>query len=607
MFSVIIGLIFFTLYFGTVYIALYKCDFFKDFFRLKSKDLIAVIIFCAGLVVWFATAFYLNPGKSIPSSDRGYYWIKTIDYSRLLFEHPLEALRSIYISINNEDHNNLFPAIFSLIAKMFGNRSYNWYRTTLFVMFLLPSFIILEKIVIDVLRQCNVTISRSIVIITSIAIITIPAVYMPVAEGLYDVSAFLLVNCVLLWLINKKFYLLKWDEKLVLCLLLMMLLFLRRHFCYFVFSYVFVAFVIELIDLAMSKKWSDVYKLLINCIEMAIVGLGILRVFFNGYLDRTLNNNYSFAYQMFSEGNIIDKFIYCFRWIGFIVDIFAVIGAAFLVIKKRFREVIGLIVGCLFTMLLFFQVQSPSGQHYYNFISSIIILSAFATGMIVAQIVNHKRKIIVGSFIALVFLYGLGIYAYVQYGLPRGILFSNLDFIKKNRERDDVNEIKQIAYDINDVTSEESTAYLISNSLVLNQETIQNCLLPVETKACPYLSTTSANDLGQGFPYEFLVADYVLTTDKPQYWNEEQKDYSKTCWFLNELVNYSEELKDNYCEVKDYTLDKDIHVTIKKKIKPLDKNDIDFIVSCYQDYYTSYPELFKSVFDRYITSDFYVQ
>lgn len=585
--GILMGVIALSLFACQIYYVANKRGVFSHYSKLDKKEKVIILLICIGVSVWFYSLCCQD--ERIVNSDSGFYWIKNLNYDNNVFSHPLQTLKNTYFTINNQDYNDFLPAIISLPFLILGKGSYDSYRLLLFIMFQIPVYLMVTDFICMVLEDLNLKCVKYVHAVTFLFCMSVSYMYIPTVYGLYDIADLLVAITIALFL-----YKFDWGEfhikdDVILCCLFLTVLFIRRHFSFFILIYFVCFMLVQIIELLIKKKRLRGY--ILNTLFVGGICLVILVCFFTNYLKRTLLNNYSVAYSAYSQGTIADKFISSIRWMGGIVFILFLIGSLVFMVKKNYQLLICETVSCVMTMYMLFRVQSLSNQHYYNFTVQVLITMCVGLWGLI-KILKRDSLRFVGLIVEGAFMFALFVH-----GCIPSIEFRNehhlySSVVYKPEIRDDLDTIEILLNDTMELTKEsEGYAYMISSTGILNEDVLRNYKLPNEIDAFPMLYHTYHIDLRDGFPREFLLADVVMATDPVQ--THVEYDGQRVIWKLNELMlDGSSCFADNFEVINKYTITQGIDVYVYKKIKPFTEEDYEFLINTFGEWYPDYPEMF---------------
>jgi hypothetical protein len=154
--------------------------------------------------------------------------------------------------------------------------------------------------------------------------------------------------------------------------------------------------------------------------------------------------------------------------------------------------------------------------------------------------------------------------------------------------RGDIKELKRVVKKLKEV-SNQGSIYSLSSSFLVNDDIIKNVNLPKEFNAVPGMLWCRHVDKRDGFPSEFLMADYLLIADPIQL-HLSPDDQQIVEYLAKEVLNgsftYKFQLED------EFQLDEEVKLKLFKKNKEFDMDDIKRIQSYFKKRYPDYPNLY---------------
>jgi len=582
------GLFFFVLYYGMIFCVSKRCGLFKHYSELSRKEQVIISLLLIFITIYFY--WICAQDNKIVSWDSGFYWIKNINFSQQFFQKPIDVLLEVYKSVDLTDYSDVVPIIMSIPFLVIGRESYDLYRLLLFIMFHIPTYILLTELVNQVVKKLGLKGNKYSYALTMFFVLAISFMYLPTVYGLFDVADMVVACAIALLLLSYDYRRFSAKDALLLSVLFLALLFIRRHFAFFALGY-FACFVLADIFYAIfRKKWTVLWEIIKNSLVVGGICGSVLLIFFRNYLIRTLMNNYDEQYSARSYGTMLDKYIVTLKWMGLGIVLLALVGVVALIVKKAYKLLFVLVVSTVFIMYMYFRIQSLSMQHYYNFAIQIILLMCI--GLFAIGNLLKNSKICLGIEILVMFLFfAQGFIPAIKFGNSVGLLPT---VAYQPEKRTDLAVIEQILEDAKKLAVEsESTAYCIASSLTMNDDILRNYYLPEPVNSFPELCRTHNTDLADGFPWLFCSSDVIIATSPSQI--HANADGQRVVWVLNEMmISQESELRDNFKEVNRFKIDGDVEVILYQKIKAFEEADFELLLSTFNEWYSDYPELFEN-------------
>lgn len=232
---IFIILLFFLLLFYGLLIISYKYTTSKILSQSINKlELILLVFFIIGVAAWI---FYLQPlpEKAVYYWDNAFYWIKTLNFSKNVFIYPFDTLKELYFSIDLTDYSDVVPCLMTIPFLIVGP-SYRMFVFLIYIMFQLPSSLILAKIVTTIINKFFSN-KRFLFLFSFIMVSSLSFLYLPTFFGLYDSAGLLISASIVLLLLEKDWTVFDLKYNIILSSLFLLLLTVRRHFSFFALTY----------------------------------------------------------------------------------------------------------------------------------------------------------------------------------------------------------------------------------------------------------------------------------------------------------------------------------------------------------------------------------
>lgn len=489
-----------------------------------------------------------------------------------------------------DSYNKLIPVLLSLPIKILGT-SFAAYQIIVFIMFGFPMTFVLSVAIDRLLIKCG---CKSFPIwVSMLIILAVPSVLIPLLNGYCDIADLFVAVVLLTFTFNVDWFSFQIKNNSIVSVLLLLIVFERRYFGFFVVGYVFGLCIFGLINFIQNKR--SIRSFVLNLLYIGMFCLVILFLFFRQLLWREIFNNYAVAYSAYSVGDIFDNIIMVKNYFGNILLLFTIIGCVFMLISKKVRPYAGfLIMSVLVTALSFFRVQSIGIHQQYVLLSQAIIFLVFG----VYQTVNVIKKIhirraaatAITVLITATFAYSYNMLPRINYNVQYK-LFSQLTY--KPRVRHDIMQLQLLRQDLETMANEtQSKAYVISSSLILNDDILQLLYLPDELDGAPFFSASAQVDLIDGFPTAFLNSDVVVVADPVQY-HLRSSDQQVVGILANEFLEDGK-IGQHFEYVKEYEIEDGVKVKIYKKKTPFMQDDLIYLSEKFDASYSQYPDLFKN-------------
>lgn len=481
----------------------YKKTIKESYKTIIFNTLVGFCLICVGLILFF------HFEDTIYVYDYSGHWLRALTLRKIFFENPFAVLNTVYHSMNYYDYSYL-PALFSL-PFIIINQSYLFFNITTLIIFLMPSYILLQ-----ILYQHYIKGPKYLPLIL---IIVFYPLYFTLFYGKIDCCGLFFIIAAYSLVILPRFEESDIADSLMINLFMLLIVFLRRWYVYSVICF-YIAYFIKFL-------FNKNFKYFKNLIASGIFALIIMVVFFRPFVINSLTNNFEETYAFYNHDGKLLSFINYISPIIVLVSLYGIYS----LYKKDFSLLLINIVSIIIPCVLVWRIQSFEFHHYYIFLLNIIIL--FTYGFI--DILNLKK--IIPIIISLLLIVQIAvIFSYTNNTMP---LFTN---VRKNPEvLEDKKEIVDIAYFLR---SRGGYSFISAGSYgIINNDLISNALLPdIDIPEIDY----SVFDIRDGFPKDIGEIKYIITVDPIIYSNVE---YQHMFTIIDDAIKHHEQISKIYTPV----------------------------------------------------------
>lgn len=561
--------------------------------KLSVKEILYIEIIFAIMLIWVYSTIKEN--DFIYFWDYGREWKSALSVKNNLLNNPIEALKSIYYSINNEDYNQLMPILIALPLYVI-DASFEAYVFLVETIYMVPAIIIITLLIYKIFRLLNIEVPSIPIVVAIIA--STPILHYVMFDGFMDSPVLMLIAVTILLGIDFDYSTLQLKRCFLLSLDLTLLVLFRRHFAYFVVGFLFsqlLSVAIELHGISKSNAVRLIKGYIKNTTIIGIVALIILGGFFSGFLFRSIFNNFSVAYKAY-DVSLIEKLTRVPEVFGGLVLILAIVFSTVCMFKnkKALKIIVSLFANIIVTTILLWRVLQMNYHQYYLIVIQIIILEFIGVFGVSSLFEKKKKKITkyVAMFMCTISLMNMGAVFEFQFrSAPGNVLFSKLSYTPK--KRNDKNEILRLVNDLNSIVMEKPDIhfYTLASSGILNYNIITMSMLPDIMNAVPNMYSTHEVDLRDGFPTSFFDAEYVLVANPIQLHLPEGTQ--EVVSYLASAILDSDSIIGKYYKIeKTYNLDNEVTVGLYKRTCGLKREVYDDLKNYFVELYPDYPELF---------------
>lgn len=536
-------------------------------------------------------SFLIKQNQFIYYWDYGREWTTAINVSEELFANPVNALKSIYQSINESDYNKLMPVLIALPLKILGN-SFTRYIVINMLFFMCPTLFIVSLLSYKILRKFSIVTVRfwNILLLVSLT----PILYCVLLDGFMDIVILPIISALLLIAVDFDYNSVDVGTcfQIVIGILLMVLF--RRYFAYWVVGYIFSLFFIAMYQIKSGDNKRKKFKVYV--IDMMLIGgisLAILLTFFRQFFIRSIFNNFSYAYSAYDVPYIekFQKLADAFGW-GELFIAFVLAPMICRIYKGMIAIIFSYFCNIIVAIFLIWNEQQMGWHHYYLIVVQVMLL--YLLGLFgFAEKKEKKKRVVIKVIGSIWCLMNIMIcFMPILRGLNKYNLFASRYYEVKIR--DDLENIHNMTDYVNEIANLENGkwVYVLSSSSILNSDILRKSELPFNMNAIPTLYGTKDVDLRDGFPEELFTADVVIVGEPIQ--THLPDETQEIITYLSELILDSDSyLGRHYDCVNEFILHGDVTAKVYKRNSQYSKEDYLKLRKYFDGIYGAYPELFR--------------
>lgn len=584
----IVPILFYTLVFACMKTA----GLIEEILSFKKKEIVGTLFVLACSAVFLYAV--LKPNRFIYYWDFGQTWVPAVSLLDLMLTDPIQALKTIYETINNSDYNWLMPTLELLPMKLFGY-TYKYHVFLHHVFYMCPASLIVALYIKKVLKKINNKIQVNLSLIVFL-FLTAPILIEVEYDGFIDGPMLILVVCCLLLVCDYDYSRINYRKNILLSICLLLLAICRRHFAYWVVGFIISVLVSCVIYCIESKKPEGFGTFILNMEMVGIPDLLILALFFRPYLIRSFFSNYSAAYSAYSLslGGSVQRHVEVF---GIVILAMAFAVPINLSIRNRgMRDfMLPTMANIWIATLMIWKTMSMNYHHYYLIIVQTMALVIVSFYVLCYQINKFKMLRYIATAVACAFgIMNMGISAIpAMRNIPLKQLFTTHYF--SPLIRNDMAEINTIIADLKSIREENPalTAYVLASSGILNDDILRMAQYPEQKTMSSQLYTSYHVDLRDGFDPKLLNADIVLVCDPIQ--THLPDGTQRIITYPAELIlNPDSYIGEHFKLYKQYSLDNGVTANMYIKCSPFDEEDYVQLAAYYDQYYSDYPDLFRN-------------
>lgn len=532
-------------------------DTFKNNFKNILINLIIILLVgIVGILIFFhfekdAVYVYDNAG----------YYVKSLEMLQMFWQEPSKLFLKVFNTINNSDYSYL-PSLFNFYGLMINN-SYAFYCVINFIIFLLPTIVLL------LLMYYKNFDNKLVPVFTFIGFYPL---WLTLFYGRVDCLGLFPLLIFYIIILFTDFERINWVDTLILNILTLLLMFERRWYLYALVG-AYLAYLIKAIYNAYQNK-----KHLNNAIKFVLSGLlalVILLVFFNGFVQNVMLTNNAEAYAYYNHSGKLFAVINFYSIIVCVVSLFGLMR----LFKTNKLLSIQLLIVLIIPSIIFWMTQSFDLHHYL--IICLPILFLFMYG-----VENITNKYIGVVIVLLLIVQSLLVF------MPTRIPgFTNIKRLVNS------NPYKEGLYDVANylcgISKDEGIyTYVATGDNNFCDDAIRNVLLP--NVDFPNM-VSYIFDIRDGFPRDFGSIKYFVLSDPVLYLNE---DYQHMYKVISDAIMHDEIISSNFEKVNEFILKDNTRVYVFEQVRDYTDEMKEYF---YNKMLEHYPD--KSNYFNYILGD----
>ncbi len=551
-------------------------------------------LFATGLFLVFFQSFQ----REIPFWDSVVYWKKAIEINKGLTENLPATFNRVYQSLLYDDYTDLPALLISPGIFILGD-SYSSYILSVNIFLILPVQILVAFLIRDLAKLIGITFYKGENTLLFLIILS-PLFYIATIRGYLDCIGLLFVLYFLRYAIEKKYELFDWKSIIFPSLMLVLFVFTRRWYLFWIVSFWLVysiACSIKYLFDPETKNFKTFLNFLKTSLLTALFSITILFTFFYPFIKRIFGNDYQDMYSAYKNKTGLASFFEIIDFFGYFTLGFFFYGIYYGIKNRRLRYISIILTLQLFVTFFIFNRIQDFGIHH-NFLFTGNILIGMGLGMFIfIDKIRNRNKI---NFSLLIVLGGLSILNFLCYFIPNldynatrfGGLFGNYRYAYPI-VRQDYSVIHQIIRDINELIGvSKKKVYILSSSYLMNDDLLRNALLPQNFNAIPGLLDTKDIDKRDGFPDDiFWNSDYVFVVS-PMQIHVDESGQQVVSYFVNTILD-SGRLGKYFKEIKRYKIGNnlDFEGILLEKTKPIGITEVERAFTHFNERYPKNPEL----------------
>lgn len=527
--------------------------FKKNFKNILINLLIILLIGIVGILVFFhfekdAVYVYDNAG----------YYVKSLEILQMFWQEPSKLFLKVFNTINNSDYSYL-PSLFNFYGLMINN-SYAFYCVINFIIFLLPTIVLL------LLMYYKNFDNKLVPVFTFIGFYPL---WLTLFYGRVDCLGLFPLLIFYIIILFTDFERINWVDTLILNILTLLLMFERRWYLYALVG-AYLAYLIKAIYNAYQNK-----KYLNNAIKFVLSGLlalVILLVFFNGFVQNVMLTNNAEAYAYYNHSGKLFAVVIFYSIIICAVSLFGL----FKLFKTNRLLTIQLLITLIIPTMIFWMTQSFDLHHYLIICLPILFLFVHGFEQITIKYIN---------IVIILLLLIQTIFIFIPTRIPGFTTAKRLV---------NPNPYKEGLYDVADylcgISKDEGIyAYVATGNNEFCDDAIRNVLLP--NVDFPNM-VSYIFDIRDGFPRDFGNIKYFVLSDPIFYMDE---NYQHMYKIISDAIMYDDTTSSNFEKVNEFDLKDNVKVYVYEQVGDYTNKMKEYFFNKMLEYYPDKADYFSYI------------
>ena len=527
--------------------------FKKNFKNILINLLIILLIGIVGILVFFhfekdAVYVYDNAG----------YYVKSLEMLQMFWQEPSKLFLKVFNTINNSDYSYL-PSLFNFYGLMI-NSSYAFYCVINFIIFLLPTIVLL------LLMYYKNFDNKLVPVFTFIGFYPL---WLTLFYGRVDCLGLFPLLIFYIIILFTDFERINWVDTLILNILTLLLMFERRWYLYALVG-AYLAYLIKAIYNAYQNK-----KYLNNAIKFVLSGLlalVILLVFFNGFIQNVMLTNNAEAYAYYNHSGKLFAVVNFYSIIICAVSLFGL----FKLFKTNRLLTTQLLITLIIPTMMFWMTQSFDLHHYLIICLPILFLFVHGFEQITIKYIN---------IVIILLLLIQTIFIFIPTRIPGFTTAKRLV---------NPNPYKEGLYDVADylcgISKDEGIyAYVATGNNEFCDDAIRNVLLP--NVDFPNM-VSYIFDIRDGFPRDFGNIKYFVLSDPIFYMDE---NYQHMYKIISDAIMYDDTTSSNFEKVNEFDLKDNVKVYVYEQVGDYTNKMKEYFFNKMLEYYPDKADYFSYI------------
>jgi hypothetical protein len=567
--------------------------------NVRSNGMLFTAMLCLLVLANTFVVYFISQEHYVYFWDWAVYWNSYIGFSNSLANEPAGALYNLLRSIQYDDYNLLPVLPLSPFAWMFGTARLP-YILAITNVALLPGIGILGLVAMR--SACEHSNLRQYIywFLACAVIVLMPAMWAPVVRGWPDALGTVVIGLILLQIFFRPQEAQRLKQYLLVGIVLCLLVLVRRWYSYWAVAF-FPAFVLaHAIDIHRRHgfAWRNYRALPLSAVIIGITFAVSLFIVAKPFMLKAMQTDYADIYSAYRfASSSVDSLKNLLAYYGWFQLLAAAVGLLWLIAKPESRGFgVFLLVHACLVFLMFTHTQDFAVQHHYLLAPTLAIGIAVLVIKMTIHITNRTSRAVILGLMFSGLIAGFSTVFFPGAAKITGMAGSLWPKIRTYPfSRDDMTELTGLVAHLEKLEEEEAgSIYVIASSDILNSSILQSACQADTTprKFCACIGNTHDVDKRDGFPNQFLQATYIVVATPIQY--HLRAEDQRVIGFLAHAVHDRHGIGASFERVSGkFALDRDVEVTVFRKVRPLNKEALDALSAQFIKHYPDRQDIFS--------------
>src|SRR5690606_7997670 len=274
-----------------------------------------------------------------------------------------------YSSINHESYNTSANLLLAPSQELFAPINYNIYISSIYLMYSLPLVFVLSSFVYKLYNVFDTKTKLAIPVCSEL----FTPLLIPIRYGFLDIAGVFWLIIVFHLYIDTNYLKNKNIKKSIwIALLLLIIVFTRRFYAFWVVAFFLSSFVISLLSYAKSRNNKELINSIINLTIIATIFTAVLVLLFYPFFEMSVLTDYKDIYSAYTSRPFFQETKHVISYYGMLILAVSLLGWLYNILKTNIF-IIFLTIFTITTVYLFTRINYFGFQHHYLTIPFFII------------------------------------------------------------------------------------------------------------------------------------------------------------------------------------------------------------------------------------------